>query len=154
MGRNMLIGRLNLPADHPMAVAMRGRLRLVLEPMEARLAGATWVAGNEFTAADIMTVFSLTTMRNFNPVDLSPYPKILAYLQRVAARPAYQVAMARGDPGMPLLLTGAGSPRGCAWPTSGWMQAVPRRPAHWHDPRARASPPTTPDRGGATLAPA
>ena len=52
-----------------------------------------------------MTVFSLTTMRNFNPVDLSPYPNILAYLQRVAARPAYQRAMTKGDPGMPLLLT-------------------------------------------------
>jgi glutathione S-transferase len=105
MGRNMLVGRLNLQADHPMAVAMRGRLRLALELMEARLAEATWLAGEEFTAADIMTVFSLTTMRNFSPVDLSPYPNILAYLQRVAARPAYQSAMAKGDPGMPLLLT-------------------------------------------------
>lgn len=104
MGRNMVIGRLNLPAEHPMVVNVRGRLRLVLELMEARLAVATWLAGNEFTAADIMTVFSLTTMRNFNPVDLSPYPNILAYLQRVAARPAYQRAMAKGDPGMPLLL--------------------------------------------------
>ena len=105
MGRNMLIGRLDLPADHPMALMQRGRLRRVLELMEARLARVTWLAGNEFTAADIMTVFSLTTMRNFNPVDLAPYPSILAYLQRVAARPAYQRAMAKGDPGMPLLLT-------------------------------------------------
>ena len=105
MGRNMVIGRLNLPADHPVVVAMRGRLQLALELIEARLAAATWLAGNEFSAADIMTVFSLTTMRNFNPVDLSPYPSILAYLQRVAARPAYQRAMAKGDPGMPLRLT-------------------------------------------------
>jgi glutathione S-transferase len=105
MGRNMLIGRLNMPAEHPVAAAMRGRLRLVLELLEARLATTTWLAGDEFTAADIMSVFSLTTMRNFTPVDLSPYPGILAYLQRVAARPAYQRAMAKGDPGMPLLLT-------------------------------------------------
>ena len=105
MGRNMLVHRLNLANDHPMAVNMRGRLRLALELIDTRLGGATWLAGNEFTAADIMTVFSLTTMRNFTPVDLSPYPNILAYLQRVAARPAYQRAMAKGDPGMPLLLT-------------------------------------------------
>ena len=105
MGRNMLIGRFNLPPEHPMAVAMRGRLHLALALMEARLAEVTWLAGDVFTIADIMTVFSLTTMRNFAPVDLSPYPAILAYLQRVAARPAYQRAMAKGDPGMPLLLT-------------------------------------------------
>lgn len=105
MGRNMVLGRMNLAADHPVVVSLRGRLRLVLELMDARLAAATWLAGDQFTAADIMTVFSLTTMRNFNPVDLSPYPNILAYLQRVAARPAYRRAMAKGDPGMPLLLT-------------------------------------------------
>ncbi len=105
MGRNMLIGRFNLPADHAMAVSLRGRLQLVLALMEARLAKVTWLAGDAFTIADIMSVFSLTTMRNFAPVDLSAYPAILAYLQRVAARPAYQRAMAKGDPGMPLLLT-------------------------------------------------
>ena len=52
-----------------------------------------------------MAVFSLTTMRYFLPFDLSPYPAILAYLQRIAARPAYRRAMEKGDPGMPLLLT-------------------------------------------------
>lgn len=50
-------------------------------------------------------VFSLTTMRYFSPLDLFPYPHILAYLQRIAAQPGYQRAMAKGDPGMPLLLT-------------------------------------------------
>ena len=55
-----------------------------------------------------MTVFSLTTMRYFFPVDLAPYPAIRAYLARVGARPAYQRAMAKGDPGMKVLL-GSGS---------------------------------------------
>ena len=34
--------------------------------------------GPGFTAADIMSVFSLTTMRLFQPVDLAPHPNILA----------------------------------------------------------------------------
>ena len=44
-------------------------------------------------------------MRYFQPWDLSPYPHILAYLARIAQRPAYIAAMAKGDPGMRLLLT-------------------------------------------------
>lgn len=105
MGRNMILGRLNLPADNPVLQAMRGRLERALGLVEARLSKVAYLAGSEFTAADIMTVFSLTTMRYFMPVDLAPYPAILAYLQRIAARPAYQRAMAKGDPGMALLLT-------------------------------------------------
>jgi len=105
MGRCMILGRLNLPADNPMLVAMQGRLARALGLVEERLGKATYLAGSEFTAADIMMVFSLTTMRLFNPLDLSPYPNILAYLQRIAARPGYQRAMAKGDPGLVPLLT-------------------------------------------------
>jgi len=104
-GRNMILGRLDLPADNPILKAMKARLDLALGLLEARLAKADYLAGREFTTADIMAVFSLTTMRYFLPFDLSPYPAILAYLQRIAARPAYRRAMAKGDPGMPLLLT-------------------------------------------------
>ena len=104
-GRNMLLGRLDLAADNPLLRAMKGRLDLALGLVEARLGQADYLAGTEFTTADIMAVFSLTTMRYFLPFDLSPYPAILAYLQRIAARPAYQRAMQKGDPGMPLLLT-------------------------------------------------
>ena len=105
MGRNMVVNRLKLEADNPMMQAMRGRLERALSLVEARLAEAEYLAGGEFTAADIMAVFSLTTMRYFTPVDLAPYPNILAYLQRIADRPAYQRAMAKADPGMALLLT-------------------------------------------------
>jgi glutathione S-transferase len=50
-------------------------------------------------------VFSLTTMRIFLPLNLTPYPHILAYLQRIGARPAYQRAMQKGDPNFVPLLT-------------------------------------------------
>lgn len=105
MGRNMILGRLNLPADNPTLRAMKGRLDLALGLVEQRLAKAEWFAGREFTTADIMIVFSLTTMRFFLPLDLKPYPAILAYLQRVGKRDAYRRAMAKGDPGMEPLLT-------------------------------------------------
>jgi glutathione S-transferase len=105
MGRNMILRRLNLPADNPVLLAMRGRLDRALGLVEARLASVPWLAGEAFTAADIMTVFSLTTMRYFLPVDLGGYPAIRAYLQRIGARDGYRRAMRKGDPGMELLLT-------------------------------------------------
>jgi len=104
MGRNMIVSRLNLPADNPMLGAMRGRLDRALRYLDGRLAQAPYLAGETFTAADVMTVFSLTTMRLFYPADLSPYPAILAYLQRIGARPAYRRAMEKGDPGFAPLL--------------------------------------------------
>jgi glutathione S-transferase len=105
MGRSMILRRLDLPADNPTLVAMTGRLHRALGHVEARLGEATYLAGDEFTAADIMIVFSLTTMRSFLPVDLAPYPNIGSYLQRIGARDGYRRAMRKGDPEMTPLLT-------------------------------------------------
>ena len=105
MGRNMVLRRLNLPADNPVLQAMRGRLDRALDQVDARLGEADYLAGTKLTAADIMMVFSLTTMRIFLPLDLAPYPNILAYLQRIGARPAYRAAMQKGDPDLTPLLT-------------------------------------------------
>ncbi|MFC7476774.1 glutathione S-transferase family protein [Dankookia sp. GCM10030260] len=103
-GRMMILNRLKPPAEDPVRLAMQGRLDRALGLVEARLAAVPWLAGAEFSAADIMAVFTLTTMRYFQPVDYAPYPAIRAYLRRVAAREGYQRAMAKGDPGMKLLL--------------------------------------------------
>jgi len=105
MLRTMIVGRCGLAPDHPVLTSLQGRLDKVFALLEERLAQNEYLAGNEFTAADIMTVFSLTTMRLFHPVDLTPYPNIRAYLQRIGARPAYQRAMAKGDPDLTPLLT-------------------------------------------------
>jgi glutathione S-transferase len=104
-GRNMILGRLNLPADNPLLRAMKGRLDLALGLVEARLGKVEYLAGRDFTVADIMIVFTLTTMRYFLPLDLAPYPAIMAYLQRIAKRDGYQRAMRKGDPDMAPLLT-------------------------------------------------
>ncbi len=104
-GRLLMIGRVGLAPDNPVQMAMQGRLDRVMALVEARLGEADYLAGAEFTAADIMSVFSLTTMRLFQPVDLQPYPNILAYLQLIGARPAYRRAMAKGDPDLTPMLT-------------------------------------------------
>jgi glutathione S-transferase len=105
IARMMMVGRVGLAPDHPVQLAVQGRLDRVMALVEARLGEADYLAGNAFTAADIMSVFSLTTMRLFQPLDLRPYPNILAYLQRIGARPAYRRAMAKGDPGLTPMLT-------------------------------------------------
>ena len=105
MGRAMMVGRAGLAPDHPVQLAVRMRLERAMALVEARLGEAAYLAGPAFTAADVMTVFSLTTMRLFQKLDLGPYPNILAYLQRIAARPAYQRAMAKAEPGFsPMLI--------------------------------------------------
>jgi glutathione S-transferase len=104
MGRLMMMSRAKLAADHPVLKAVQGRLDLVLTLLEKRLGEATYLAGDEFTAADIMSVFSLTTMRLFQPIDLAPWPNIRAYLQRIGERPAYRRAMAKGDPDLTPML--------------------------------------------------
>ena len=105
LGRTSLLRRAGTPDDHPAARFVKERLGRALGHVEGRLGEAEYFAGREFTAADIMTVFSLTTMRHFAPVDLAPYPNILAYLRRIGAREAYRRAMAKGDPDMTPLLT-------------------------------------------------
>ena len=104
-GRAMMVGRAGLAPGHPVLAAVQGRLDRVMALVEARLGEVDYLAGGEFTAADVMSVFSLTTMRLFQPLDLLPYPNILAYLQRIGARPAYQRAMAKGDPDLTPMLT-------------------------------------------------
>jgi glutathione S-transferase len=105
IGRLMSVSRAKLGADHPVHKATQERFDRVLALMEARLGDEPYLAGDEFTAADIMSVFSLTTMRLFQPFDLAPYPNILAYLQRIGARAAYRRAMEKGDPDLvPMLV--------------------------------------------------
>ena len=99
MGRAMLLHRLEVPAEQPLAKALRARLALVVSQVEARLAQAPYLAGPTLSVADIMSVFSLTTMRSFVPLDLAPYPQIRAWLQeRIGVRDAYRRARQKGDP--------------------------------------------------------
>jgi glutathione S-transferase len=105
MGRCMILNRLKLADDNPILLASKGRLDRAFNLVDARTREAEYLAGTEFTSADIMIGFSLTTMRYFMPYDLGRCPNVIRYLARIGARPAYRRAMERGDPGMALLLT-------------------------------------------------
>jgi glutathione S-transferase len=105
MGRSMILNRLKLAADDPVLLAAKQRVDNAFNLVEARTGNAKYLAGDEFSAADIMMVFSLTTMRTFLPYDLGGLPNIRGYLTRIGSREAYRRAMAKGDPGMDLLLS-------------------------------------------------
>jgi glutathione S-transferase len=77
---------------------LRARGDLAFGMVEKRLGEAQYFAGNQFTAADIIMLFPLTTMRVFAPRDISRMPNLLAYLQRIGARTAYQRATKKADP--------------------------------------------------------
>ena len=88
-----------LPEDSFLRKAMARRFDADLRGLEAQLTRTDYLAGNELTAPDIMIFFSLTTMRAFIPFYLSPYPHIVAYLERVGKRDAYRRAMQKAEPG-------------------------------------------------------
>jgi glutathione S-transferase len=92
-------------ADNDRIAALGERLHRAYDQLEARLGDVPYLAGDSFTAADLLTVFPLTTMRLFAPRDLTPYPNIRAYLARISDRPAFQRAMAKADPGFVVPLT-------------------------------------------------
>ncbi|MDB6061035.1 MAG: Glutathione S-transferase domain protein [Verrucomicrobiaceae bacterium] len=79
-------------SSNPRAAWARERFARHLAMINDRLANNAYVAG-EFTAADILLHFPFGTMSSFAPVDISGYPHIRAWLDRLSARPAYQKAM-------------------------------------------------------------
>ena len=90
--------------DNPAAVFVGDRSRRGWAMAEARLGEAPFFGGRNLTTADIMMVYCLTTSRAFRGTPLEGYPNLQAYLQGIGARPAYQRAMAKAEPGMAPML--------------------------------------------------
>lgn len=61
---------------------------------DASLAKAGWFAGNTFSAADIQMSYPLEAAQARAGLD-ARFPRLLAYLKRIRARPAYAAARAR-----------------------------------------------------------
>ncbi len=59
-----------------------------LGDVDRRLEGQPWIAGEEFSAADIMLAGVLRTIRKTDLME--PFPNIKAYFARCQARPAWQ----------------------------------------------------------------
>lgn len=106
-------------AGNKMIVGLvKDRLNACLQIIDDRLKNNKWLAGSEFTAAEIMTVYSLTTQRYYTPHDFGAFRNILRWLGDCADREAYKKAMKKGDPEMKLLL-GAEAPEKSLLETDG-----------------------------------
>jgi glutathione S-transferase len=68
-----------------------------LDFLEAELGGRDWFAGASFSAADIQMSFPVEAARARAGLDASR-PRLMAWLERIHARPAFQRALARGGP--------------------------------------------------------
>ena len=90
----------------PIAKGIAGKVKgLMVEPnlkrqldfMEAELGRSEWFAGAEFTAADIQMSFPVEAAAQRAGLDASR-PRLMAYLKKIHARPAYKRALERGGP--------------------------------------------------------
>jgi glutathione S-transferase len=82
------------PATPPEARAERQEyLRKRYGIVEKQLQGKQYLFGEQFTVADAY-LYTVTNWRNFINLDLSAFPNLMAFQERVAARPAVQAAHA------------------------------------------------------------
>ena len=110
MAGSMFLMHSSLPEDDQTRMIGKMRLDATLKYVDERLKENKWLAGEDFTAADVMSVYPVTTQRYFGPnVSLEGYPNILRWLKDVSERPGYKRAMEKGDPEMRLLI-GAEAP--------------------------------------------
>ena len=72
-------------------------LKRQLDFMEAELGRSVWFGGDDFSAADIQMSFPVEASAQRAGLDASR-PKLMAFLKRIHARPAYRQALERGGP--------------------------------------------------------
>jgi glutathione S-transferase len=90
----LVIDRLGLLAL-PARGFVRSQLKLHLDYLEAELTAAPWFVGDHFSAADIMLSFPIEVASDRAGLD-ETRPKLMDFLQRIHARPAYQRALEKG----------------------------------------------------------
>lgn len=82
-----------------LALPIRGmvneQVKLHLDYVEKEAARSPWLAGSEFTAADIMMSFPLEVAVMRAGVTAESHPNIMRILSALQARPAYQRAVAQ-----------------------------------------------------------
>jgi glutathione S-transferase len=79
------------------AMLVEPNLKRQLDFMESELARSEWFAGHDFSAADIQMSFPVEASAQRAGLDASR-PKLMAFLKRIHARPAYRRALERGGP--------------------------------------------------------
>jgi len=94
----LVLSRIPEAAASPVTVRINDRVKSMMAYVESEFGSGPWIAGAEFTAADVMMAFPFTTMSRFLKVDMTPYPKLNGYAERIGARPAYRKAMELAGP--------------------------------------------------------
>jgi len=79
------------------AAFIRPNLKTHLDFLEAELAQSPWFAGDAFSAADIQMSFPLEAAAARAGLD-HRRPRLMDWLQRIHARPAYKTALEKGGP--------------------------------------------------------
>ncbi len=82
------------PGESPMAAMARSGLDQLYAYLESVLAERSWLAGDRFTAADIMMGWVLETIDQRG--EMNGYPAMARFVETIRARPAHQRARARG----------------------------------------------------------
>lgn len=83
--------------DKVLATMVEPNVKRQLDFMEAELGNSEWFAGSEFSAADVQMSFPVEASAQRTGLDASR-PKLMAFLKRIHARPAYRKALERGGP--------------------------------------------------------
>lgn len=79
------------------AAFIRPNLKTHLDFLEAELAKSPWFAGEAFSAADIQMSFPLEAAAARAGLD-HRHPRLMDWLERIHARPAYKAALEKGGP--------------------------------------------------------
>jgi glutathione S-transferase len=79
------------------AMVVDPQLTLHLDYLEGEIGKSAWFAGDDFSGADIMMSFPLEAAASRGGLDAGR-PKLMDFLTRIHARPAYQKALERGGP--------------------------------------------------------
>jgi len=90
-------------SDETALAALRERLSLPVGRLEASLAQGPWLAGPQYSIADIDAYALVDPLRELAPEALNSAhtPRLLAWLTRIAERPAVRAARARSRSGHP-----------------------------------------------------
>ena len=89
----------HLPVDSPRRAELPKRLeqgRAALKVMETHLQGRPFLVGGHYSVADI-ALYAYTHVAHEAQLDLDPYPKVRAWLERVAREPRHITITYRPD---------------------------------------------------------
>jgi len=94
----LTLSRIPEAKESPVRARVLARLDVMLAFVDRALGEHGYFAGEDFSAADIMMSFPLTTMRRYLPYEIEACANVQAWIARIQARPAYRKAMALSGP--------------------------------------------------------